>query len=229
MVIKKTITKIFAGNGYSPNSDISGYQFHVQKIAKVWHGNNYRDYGIERLFRLLLVTLILFYPGILIENIFNSKTYIIKKLAVEGYVLTKTIFPIFIMIYGWYTIPFIYYLNIYLLSETYLYLFSKIFLAEHHTNSSNKRTLLLLIFNFVESAFAFAVIYIAGNYLNAPLTDVIDAVYFSLITSATVGFGDLHPITKMGKCITIVQVLCSVSFIVLFFNFFSGEANQQSD
>lgn len=227
--MRKTIVKIFAGNTYSANSDVAGYQFQITKIAKVWHGNSYKDYGIERLFRLLLVTLFLFYPSILIENIFNSKTYIVKKLAVEGYVLSKTIFPLFIMIYGWYTIPFIYYLNIYLLTETYLYLFSKIFLAEHHTNTSNKRTLLLLIFNFIESALTFAVIYLAGNYLNVPIKDAVDAVYFSFVTSATVGFGDIHPITKMGKCIVIVQVLCSVSFIVLFFNFFSGEANQPSE
>jgi voltage-gated potassium channel Kch len=226
--MKKTFIKILAGNSYSENSDVSGYKFHIQKIIKVWHGDHYKDYGVERLFRLIVVTLFLFYPGILIENIFNSKTYIIKKLAVEAYVLIKTIFPLFILTFGWYTIPFIYYLNIYLLSETYLYLFSKIFLAEHHINSSNKRTLLLLIFNFIESAFSFAVIYMAGNYLNVPINSTIDAIYFSLITSATVGFGDLHPITKMGKLITVTQVMCSVSFIVLFFNFFSGEANQHT-
>lgn len=221
-MVRKNLRKILKGTNQSLKQETSGYPLHFKQIATVWHNQKYNDFGLERLFRLTLASLMLLFPGILIETLFNSKTYVNRKLATEFYVVFKTVFPLVILINGWFANPFIYYLNIYLLTETYVYLFSKIFLSEHHAKTSNKRTLLLLIFNFVESGLSFAVIYNAGNYLNAPLISAVDAIYFSFVTSATVGYGDFYPITKMGKIISIMQVLCSISFIVLFFNFFSG-------
>lgn len=41
----------------------------------------------------------------------------------------------------------------------------------------------------------------------------LDAVYFSVITLATVGYGDLAPTTAAGKLFTIVYVLLSVGLI----------------
>jgi hypothetical protein len=127
-----------------------------------------------------------------------------------------------------YTNFFVFYFAIYLLLETYIYLFSKIFLADQHTKTSNMRTLMLLIINFLESSFTFAVIYVSGRYLNIKPEAVIDAVYYSFVTSATIGYGDIHPINFNGKLVVITQILTSVSFIVLFFNFFSGKAHQQT-
>lgn len=228
-MVKKHLRKILKGNNYSPEEETSGYPLHIKRTVAIWHNQQYNDFGLERLFRLCLSALMFIYPGILIETIFNSKTYINRKLAAEMYVMLKTFLPLFILLNSWYINPVVYFINIYLLSETYIYLFSKIFLAEHHAKTSNKRTLLLLIFNFVESGLSFAVIYMAGNYLSAPLKDAFDAIYFSVVTSATVGYGDFYPITKMGKIITTMQILCSISFIVLFFNFFSGASNQAAE
>lgn len=221
-MIKKHIRQIFKGSNQFQVELSIGYPLHVKRVYAIWHNRKYNDFGLERLFRLFLSGLMFLYPGILIETLFNSKSYINRKLAIELYIVFKTLLPLFVLYNGWYVNPFIYYLNIYLLSETYVYLFSKVFLSEHHAKTSNKRTLLLLLINFVESALCFAVIYSSGNYLNLPLKDVVDAIYFSILTSSTVGYGDLHPITRMGKIITALQVLCSISFIVLFFNFFSG-------
>lgn len=224
-VVKKYFHKILKGTNQSLNPEISGYPLYIKQIERIWHNHKYDDFGLERLFRLALSCLMLFFPGVLIETFFNSKSYVNRKLATEFYVVFKTLLPFFILTNGWYEHNFIYFLNIYLLIETYIYLFSKIFLSEHHAKTSNKRTLLLLILNFAESGLSFAVIYKSGNYLNAPLTSVTDALYFSFVTSATVGYGDFYPITKMGKLITLSQILCSISFIVLFFNFFSGASN----
>ncbi len=229
ILLRKNIHKILKGSNQNCQEEIWGYPLHIKQITSVWHSHKYNDFGLERLFRLSLSILMFLYPAILIETLVNSKAYLNRKLAAEFYVVFKTIFPLVILINDWYDNPFIYYLNIYLLSETYVYLFSKIFLAEHHAKTSNKRTLLLLIFNFFESGLSFAVIYMAGNYLNAPLISSIDGIYFSFITSATVGYGDFYPITQMGKTITLAQVLCSIAFIVLFFNFFSGATAQNNE
>ncbi len=223
--MKTNFGKILRGEHAFQNDVHSGYKHHISKILDVWNGKNSDDYGILRLFRLTIITSLFLFPGVLIDDIFKSKNYITRKIIVEFYVLLKTIFPVIILTNGWYSSPFICVLNIYLLVETYLYLFSKIFLEYQHFRSSNMRTLLLLVFNFVESGFTFAVIYMSGNYLNIPL-HIIDAVYYSFVTSATIGYGDIHPITTIGKVIVTTQIFSSVAFLVLFFNFFSGKTNQ---
>ena len=43
---------------------------------------------------------------------------------------------------------------------------------------------------------------------------LLDAIYFSVITLATVGYGDLVPKTVPGKIFTMVYVLCGVGIFV---------------
>ncbi len=42
----------------------------------------------------------------------------------------------------------------------------------------------------------------------------IDSVYFSVVTIATIGYGDFVPKTDAGKVITIVYVLCGLGLFV---------------
>jgi len=44
----------------------------------------------------------------------------------------------------------------------------------------------------------------------------LDALYFSVVTLATVGYGDLHPTTDLGKIFTIFFILGGVGIIVAF-------------
>jgi hypothetical protein len=226
--MKTNFGKILRGEHSFLNDNHSGYKHHISKIVDVWNGRNYDDYGILRLFRLTIITSLVFFPGVLIDEVFKSRNYITLKIIVEFYVLLKTIFPIVVLLNGWYVYPTVCLLNIYLLVETYFYLFSKIFLEYQHFRTSNMRTLLLLVFNFVESGLSFAVIYMSGNYLNIQPTSL-DAIYYSFVTSATIGYGDIHPITSLGKAIVTTQIFCSVTFLVLFFNFFSGKTSQSVD
>lgn len=43
---------------------------------------------------------------------------------------------------------------------------------------------------------------------------LLDSVYFSVITIATVGYGDLTPQTALGKLFTIFYVLCGLGLFV---------------
>ena len=65
----------------------------------------------------------------------------------------------------------------------------------------------------------------SGNYLNIPIHSI-DAIYYSFVTSATIGYGEIHPVTTIGKEIVTIQIFCSIAFLVLFFNFFSGKTSQ---
>lgn len=226
--MKHNLGKIFKGDHSFHQESHSGYKLQLNKISSVWNGKTQHDYGILRVFRLTIVSSLLLFPGVFIDQIFMKSSTVSRKLIVETYVIFKMTFPVLILLNHLYNNSFILYFAIYLLIETYVYLFSKIFLGDQHSKTSNMRTLMLLIINFLESSFTFAVIYLSGNYLNIKQNHVIDAVYYSFVTSATIGYGDIFPITNEGKLIVILQILSSVSFIVLFFNFFSGKAHQQT-
>ena len=39
---------------------------------------------------------------------------------------------------------------------------------------------------------------------------IIDALYFTIVTIATVGYGDIHPVTAWGKVFVILMIICGV-------------------
>ena len=45
---------------------------------------------------------------------------------------------------------------------------------------------------------------------------VIDAIYFCVVTLATVGYGDLHPTTDVGKVFTVGYILAGIGIIAAF-------------
>ncbi len=45
---------------------------------------------------------------------------------------------------------------------------------------------------------------------------LLDSLYFSVVTLATVGYGDLHPVTDLGKAFTIFYILTGVGVLVVF-------------
>ena len=44
----------------------------------------------------------------------------------------------------------------------------------------------------------------------------VDALYFSVVTLATVGFGDLHPTTDAAKLFTVVYILVGLGVFAAF-------------
>lgn len=47
---------------------------------------------------------------------------------------------------------------------------------------------------------------------------IVDALYFSVVTLTTVGYGDYTPQTVVGKLFTVVYVLAGISLIIAFAN-----------
>ncbi len=45
---------------------------------------------------------------------------------------------------------------------------------------------------------------------------LVDALYFSVVTLATVGFGDLHPTTEIGKLFTVGYILFGIGILAAF-------------
>ena len=51
-------------------------------------------------------------------------------------------------------------------------------------------------------------------YCLAEGRSLVDAIYFSVMTIATVGFGDLTPKTTLGKLFTVGYVVCGLGLFV---------------
>jgi voltage-gated potassium channel len=51
---------------------------------------------------------------------------------------------------------------------------------------------------------------------------VVQALYFTVITLTTIGYGDLHPTTEFSRVFTIFFVLAGVSTLLGFLNFILG-------
>lgn len=71
---------------------------------------------------------------------------------------------------------------------------------------STVRKLLLLALTFIAVATVF--------YMRVEGWRAIDAVYFSVMTISTVGYGDIAPQTDLGKIFTIFYVLCGLGVFI---------------
>ncbi len=154
----------------------------------------------------------------------SLKGYEYRDLALDFYVLLKVTFPLFILIYQWQHNNFIIGIMLYVLLETVLYIPTLIFASDIFSKPrSYKRSMLLLFLNYIEIIFSFGVLYSCGNYLNKPFNHWFDAIYFSTINSASIGYGDYFPVTTIGKVLATAQAFLFLFFVVLFLNFFTGK------
>jgi len=58
-----------------------------------------------------------------------------------------------------------------------------------------------------------AVIYVFEAHANPKIENFFDAIYWSLITISTVGYGDITPVTEEGKVLTMVLIIIGIGFI----------------
>ena len=52
------------------------------------------------------------------------------------------------------------------------------------------------------------------NYVSEHKIDAMDALYFSLVTQSTVGFGSIVPVSTISKLCVSVQVFSTLLFVV---------------
>lgn len=196
----------------------------ILNIKSIWNNDHQDDNGIEKIVRLFLSSSQLFFPGTYIKYLAHKKGPEYQDLALDFYVLAKVIFPLVLLIYNLQHHTYLILVLIYVLLETVLYIPTLIFASDLFSRPrSYRRSMLLLFLNYIEIVFSFAVLYSLENFLNKPFTHWIDAIYFSTITSSSIGYGDFYPVTVSGKSLVIVQALLFLFFVVLFLNFFSAK------
>jgi hypothetical protein len=221
--MKQILKKLLIGNGTKfETSSQNPIQKSILNIKAIWNNDHQDDNGIEKIIRLLLSSSQLLFPGVYIKFLANKKGPQYLDLSLDCYVLLKVLFPILIVFNHWQVYDFVIYAMVYILLETILYIPTLIFASDTFSKPrSYRRSMLLLFFNYLEIVFAYAVLYTCGNYLNKPFYHWFDAIYFSIITSSSIGYGDYYPTTTYGKFLVSTQALLFLFFVVLFLNFFS--------
>ena len=229
--MKNILYKLFFGKAeYNKQLPGSAYSTYRMNLKKIWNNEKHHDIGFEKILRLFLVAVQIIYPGVHIRNLFWKAGLIKRNVAVEFYVLLKTLLPIFFLVSGLFKYKITIIVSCYLLTETICYVSSLIFVSDMFVKPrSYRRNILMLFLNYMEISFCFAVIY-AGFHLlgNKPLA-AMDYIYFSIVTSTTIGYGDMHPVNHLGQLMVCTQAVMIVAFILLFLNFFGSKVETLSN
>ncbi|WP_291135488.1 potassium channel family protein [Flavobacterium sp. UBA7663] len=225
----RVVKKLLVGKVSEKHSHpISPLHKRISNIHSIWNNDHEDDNGIEKIVRLLLSISQLFFLGIYIKHFANKFGHEYKDLAMDLYVLAKVIFPFLILINDWQNYDYVIWILVFLLLETILYIPTLIFASDLFSRPrSYKRSMLLLFFNYIEVVVSFAVLYTLGDNMNKPFEHWFDSVYFSLISSNSIGYGDYYPITTFGKVLVSLQALFFLSFVILFLNFFSTKVKSK--
>jgi len=175
-----------------------------------------RAFGIEWVLRLFLVSVQFLYPALLIRTFFGKFGFFYERVAVEIYVLAKLSFYGLALAFHGFENIWITGLVIYLLSETVFYLMGMIFLADASAPPvSWRRSVLLLLLNYVEITLAFAVLYLTVGPAAETTSGPFRGVFFSFVTSAGIGVGPIYTTTTAGQIIKVCQICVMVIFLIL--------------
>ncbi len=229
--IKRFIRILLLGQKHSQpiNRLRPAFQNQWLNVKRIWTNEYYNDFGLERIIRLILALSLFAFPGLYLRAFFGKFGLLGRKLGVELYVLLKLILPIL-----FFKLDFTAYLAVAIFSgimavETILYLASLIFLSNEFAKPiSYRRSLTTLFINYIEVCLNYAIIYsycnlTIPNFFKEKLTTDIQTVYFSFVTSATVGYGDIVTINAFGQYLVISQIILFLVFVALFINFFASK------
>ncbi len=195
-----------------------------QNVLSIWNNQHYDDVGLEKILRLVLATTQFIFPGLYIKQLCQLEKMRTREAITDTFVFAKMCFPVVVVYMGWYHQWWAYCLVLWFMIETLLYVPTLIFASDlFNPPRSYRRTMLLVFVNYFEIVFDFSVLYASGNYLNLQLTHWYDPIYFSFATSSNLGFGDLYPITPMGKFIVSFQSVIFLVYVVLFISIISNK------
>lgn len=213
---------------------------HLGIIDEVWSATSKRCERIvflERFFLLLLCVALMLTPGLWVRHFGGRQGRVSRKIFNEVYVLSKTALAIAILNFGWWSITGISYVVVWLLADVFINLAGYIFLRNFWQNPySWNRSVLLILINFIEYTAWFACLYLSNKYLcfnSIAVTSAIDATYFSIVTAATVGYGDITPAPN-GRWLVTLEIVCSLFYMATVVSYFvsnmsKAECDKNSD
>jgi len=221
--MKSFFRKLILGSTVS-TKPVSAIRDRIKNIRAIWNNVHDDDMGIEKVLRLALAASPFVFPGLYLKELSGRRGQTYQDLTVDFFVLSKVIYPFLILYFGLSHQPWVVAVTVWLMIETVLYVPTLIFASDTLARPrSYRRSMLLLFVNYIEIIFDFAVIYSSGNFFNKPFHTWFDPIYFSFITSASIGYGDFYPVSPAGKLIVSFHSVIFLIFVVVFLNFFSSK------
>jgi len=226
------ISKLFLGKNTRTEVECATSK-HCQKLKDVWENQNYNDFGLERIIRLFLILFQFVSIGLYVKAIFGFTGLVGRKISVEIYILLKLLFPILCLLFDFTNSGIVVFLCFYFNTDTIVYLFFLLMLSDKNSQPIGyKRSLFSLFINYLEIALNFAVIYTFYNknegFLNHHFKNNFEAVYFSFVTTSTIGYGDFFPVSVIAQFLVVIQIILFFVFIGLFFNFFASRIDSKT-
>lgn len=80
--------------------------------------------------------------------------------------------------------------------------------------SSSRKIYIFLLFILILVTILGSVMYVVEGGENG-FTDIPTSIYWAVVTITTVGYGDISPVTPLGKFISVVLMLCGYSIIAV--------------
>lgn len=211
---------------YCPDHSLS----ELPSVLKSMYHDDYGVYGFEKMIAMFLCAIKIIFPMFWIRNRAKTKGYAFRNTMLELYLIMKCIILFVILKMGWFdTVGLV--VTFYFLADIVQYLLSIMFLPSVFNHASNfNKNFLHLFLNLLEIVFGFSILYMATGALSLPSGGVatwMDAIYFSIITFATIGYGDIITATHTGKLLVSTQVIISFLFVTIIVSRFIFQKNAQ--
>lgn len=229
--IKEFILILFLGQNHSrPKNKLRpALKNQWLNVKRIWNNEHNNDFGLERIIRLLLALSLFVFPGLYVRDFFGKFGLLGRKLGVEFYVIFKLILPIVFFKMDLTNNLIIAVISGIMIIETIIYLSTLIFLSNEFAKPiSYRRSLTSVFINYIQICLDYAVIYSycnfnIPNFFNNKLTTDAEEIYFSFVTSATVGYGDIFVKHSFGQFLVITQIILFLFFAGLFITFFASK------
>lgn len=208
----------------------------------VFNNKNQVAFGVEWVIRVILIyTPWWFFPGNWIKAATDRPHIFVRRILIDVYVIAKVVISWWLITHQYTDNWYVTIILVWLAIETIYALLGGIFLRDVWSEPfSYQRNLTLMLINYIEICLCFAAIYTfkehqvnnAGRSLFVINDSLVSAdkhltssqaVYFSFVTAATIGYGDISPNDESIQHIVILQIMLSLSFIVMFIANVSGK------
>lgn len=218
--LKKLLLGSESNKAYKPNPF---YKKQSKNLKDIWDNKTYNDFGIERLFRIFLQLSAFVIPSSVVRQLSGTSNLLFRKLSIEAWGILKIVFLIIVLKCDFTRQGVVLITAIVLSIDTLHFLISRIFLNDVFRQAiSYKRSLMMTFLNYIEICLCFALIYafidhtsLTSEVFNCGHITNLQAVYFSFVTSATIGYGDITPKDPVVMKLVVAQILISLFLVVV--------------
>lgn len=209
-------------------------------IKMIWSGKDpitARLVLLERAALLALCFGMYVTPGFWIRHVGGLWGRRARKAWIDVYAVAKLTLVMFVLYSNWWKHWWVPYVAFYLIADVFISLAGYVFLRKFWQYPySWGRSVMLLFINFLEYSCWFACIYLSWGLLriNDPASNLTvqvfnwsDAFYFSVVTAATVGFGDISPSSVSGRRLVTLEILLSLFFMATVVAYFVSNIGRE--